>query len=884
MKLLPITTMNNSNLGARIGRYASAAALGLALLAGCGGEQGAGAPAATNQAPRAAFTLSGMVQAGGGAADATASAGSALVLDAGVSSDADGDAISYTWSIVSKPAASTLALANDSAVKLNVVPDVAGTYVFGLRARDSKGAFADKNVTLEIGANAAPVQNVLVSATFSGAQSVKAAQALHVGSALVFDPSGSSDADGDAVTVSWTLTAKPAASAAAISLAGGIGHLQLDVAGQYQVRARGTDPHGAYSDTVYVYNAANHAPQVIVLATPAAAQAAHTAYLESSTGYVVALDGAATSDLDGDTVSYAWTLVSRPAGSAAALSSTNGQSTQIVPDVRGDYVVRLSATDGKGGASVDLTTIGVNNTRPVASISSGVEAGALLPAGASKRVSVNASVTLASAASVDPDGDALAYSWSIDQQPEHSTATLVPGAAGKVVLTPDLAGTYGVRLRATDSTGAYSEQVLVIAAGNALPVAVLDHATVSTVAGNRAQASAARSFDEDGDVLGYSWEIDARPAASRAVIAAPASPALSFTPDVAGTYIASVTVSDGVNASVAYVVIKAVAAAPSAIALPFKPLEARYSKNLDKLVATTAGPDALKIIDPFSGVIKTVLLPAPASALSLSADGKLAAVLHDGALSLVQLETASLLRTSPLGASYTEAFITNSGLAYLAGQATQTATAVQVINAYSGVNLTASLGLDTVSYIDAQRGIYSPLKNRAFLTLTNSGNSAAEISYFDINPVTGAFGAPGSSARTVDIRAPLFLSENEDLLFTEFGTYFRTDTLQHQGTLAIMFGRIASMSHSAANDEALVVQNRFGMFDGMLTWGYSMAYQRFTGAALAEQTQIALPLVNGSQSYAVKVFHSANGNHVVVVQTGSAAESYAGASYFLLVR
>ena len=67
------------------------------------------------------------------------------------------------------------------------------------------------------------------------------------------------------------------------------------------------------------------------------------------------------------------------------------------------------------------------------------------------------------------------------------------------------------------------------------------------------------SSDEDNDGLNYSWSL-AGPPASTATVTNPSSAVTSFTPDVAGEYTATLTVSDGTDDATDQVVITAVAA------------------------------------------------------------------------------------------------------------------------------------------------------------------------------------------------------------------------------------------------------------------------------------------------------------------------------------
>ena len=73
----------------------------------------------------------------------------------------------------------------------------------------------------------------------------------------------------------------------------------------------------------------------------------------------VSLDGNASSDANGDALSYAWTLSSTPTGSAAALSSSTAAKPSFTPDVAGTYVASLIVNDGKANSSAATVTVTV---------------------------------------------------------------------------------------------------------------------------------------------------------------------------------------------------------------------------------------------------------------------------------------------------------------------------------------------------------------------------------------------------------------------------------------------------------------------------------------------------------------------------------------------
>ena len=253
--------------------------------------------------------------------------GTVVTLDGSRSSDANGDPLTYAWTLSSVPAGGSATLAGATTVRPTFTADVPGTYVFTLVVSDGQLDSAPAAVVITAGAaNVAPVADA------------GDARNVVTGTAVTLDGSRSTDANGDALTYAWTLNSRPAGSSATL-------------AGAATVRPTFTaDVAGSYVFTLTVSDGEMGSAPAIVVVTAAVANVAPVADAGDArnvvTGTAVTLDGSRSTDANGDALAYAWTLVSKPDGSAAALSGATTVSPTFTADLDGAYVAQLVVRDG----------------------------------------------------------------------------------------------------------------------------------------------------------------------------------------------------------------------------------------------------------------------------------------------------------------------------------------------------------------------------------------------------------------------------------------------------------------------------------------------------------------------------------------------------------
>ena len=326
----------------------------------------------------------------------------------------------------------------------------------------------------------------------------------------------------------WTQDSGPATAVFA-NAAGASTSAMFTVSGTYVLRLAASDGSLSAFDTVTV--------QVNPVPPPTNQPPAVGAGADQTIAFPVnqvSLAGTRSDDglPAGSTIGVQWTRDSGT-GSVTFGTATNAATTAAF-DQPGTYVLRLTATDGALSA-FDTVTIVVNppaNQAPV--VGAGPDQSVTLP--------VNV-VALSGGATDDglPAGAAIAFRWSVVSGP--TVPSIGEAASRETAATFSQAGTYVLRLTATDGDRSAFDDLSVIVSPGAPPPPVNRNPVAQAGGPYSGDAtsplglSAAASTDPDGDALGYQWTFgDGQSGTGRTPTHAWAAQ---------GTFAVSVTVTDG---------------------------------------------------------------------------------------------------------------------------------------------------------------------------------------------------------------------------------------------------------------------------------------------------------------------------------------------------
>lgn len=298
--------------------------------------------------------------------DQSSAVGTSVTLNGASSYDPVGRPLTYAWTVVSSPSNSTVRSVSDAtAASPTLSLDAKGTYIVSLVVNNGLASSNADEVTITATADdAPPVAN-------AGPDQPLAQDCT----TLTLDCSGSSDPDGDPLTYSWTLQAKPAGSTtsdATFSSRTAVSPtFYPDVAGNYVFSCAVNDgTNWSVPDTMTVTAAertTNSRPVVNAGVDQSVDQGSATCVED---GYVydcdecadktLTLGGDATvSDPDGDPISIVWTVesgdavITDPSSLSTTVTLMNSAPTEPSACESIPFTFKLTVTDCTGAVSTD---------------------------------------------------------------------------------------------------------------------------------------------------------------------------------------------------------------------------------------------------------------------------------------------------------------------------------------------------------------------------------------------------------------------------------------------------------------------------------------------------------------------------------------------------
>lgn len=258
-------------------------------------------------------------------------------------------------------------------------------------------------------------------------------------------------------------------------------------------------------------------------------------------GFNADFDATPSFDPDGDLITYHWSIESKPASSSVTIVSEgpNSPTAFIAPDVAGNYDIGLVVNDGTHDSEkvIHQVQMSLFNLEPTA-VLKGLDQG-----------KVDELYVADGSLSHDPDNDTLTYEWTVGGSA--APINIDKSTPGFLKFTPTKPGEIIINLVVKDPGGWSSNmEILVVEIlsldQNRAPIADAGETQMARI-NTSVQLDGVKSFDRDGDALTYQWQFVSKPAGSLVELQNEAQRQSQFVPDIAGTYVVELVVSDGTD-------------------------------------------------------------------------------------------------------------------------------------------------------------------------------------------------------------------------------------------------------------------------------------------------------------------------------------------------
>ena len=479
-----------------------------------------------------------------------------ITLDGSDSNDTDGGTLSYDWQLSATSGDTDISITLDDSTIAQptfTAPEVNAdtNLTFQLTVSDDDGASDIDSVVISI--NNAPTASAGANAEYNESRENQSIE-------ITLDGSASEDTDGGTLFYDWQLSETSGDTSVSITLENNTTAKPTFTAPEVNA-----DTNLTFQLTVTDDDEANDTATVVISINnaPTANAGDYAEYNESrgDESVEITLDGSASEDTDGGTLSYQWLQVNAAGksldqadplhvGSVATIAEEPSNATFTAPVVTQNETLyfRLTVTDNDGAEANATTTIDINNSTPPSVI-------ALADFSVDEDTEEN--VTLDISAS---SGGISAYSWkqiNAGSNPVTITRADLDDATNSTAsftapspLTATITLTF--EINATDQDNNSASDQLEVTITNLEPVIYLGTTISAANEGDLIELDASAS---SGGITSYSWEqVDSSGAPvtdseltlsnSGEAVASFTAPGIAADSDPDLTYYFAVTVSD----------------------------------------------------------------------------------------------------------------------------------------------------------------------------------------------------------------------------------------------------------------------------------------------------------------------------------------------------
>ena len=449
-------------------------------------------------------------------------------ISGAASSDPDGDALSYQWSIQNENG-EEYKLADNTVKTFVFTPENIGNYQLTLIVRDYKLSSKAMTITITVKSNEQSFPTAVASYKNSN----------KVGKVSRFSADNSKAAEGQLLSYLWQIQSKPPTSKSVIGDETKVkGYLITDVAGTYEVLLTVTNVENKLTATERITIVAQ---ELLINSMPVAiTNASMPSY---NVNQRVRLNASASYDSDNEPLKYRWTVKNHPTVDITSISAFDSEFFEFQANAEGDYLLTLRVSDSNSSHETwQKITVTSQNIAPIAN------------AGADKLLALAIPYQLDGADSTDAEGETLQYKWSLVSKPSTSSYSDLDNTqftdAGLFSFKADVVGEYVLALQVFDGVNySIKDHVYIEVTANQRPVAIVPDDVVSH-SNSRFSASGFDSYDPEGQPLSYFWQVISAPVSALALGYVPSR--LSYIEvfiDLPGTYTMQLIVNDGIQDS-----------------------------------------------------------------------------------------------------------------------------------------------------------------------------------------------------------------------------------------------------------------------------------------------------------------------------------------------